>query len=164
LLLQLKMAVQTRREVAHELSEQEKRLRDEFRRIQEMTDLERRATLLKWSIVEDILTLKCPAPYCKKAFLDFVGCFALTCSACHIGFCAWCLKNCGGDAHAHVASCPENRNRNVYGTLVEFNAHHRQRRTGLITAKLTSETKEVQSIALRLLAQELTDLQIEIRL
>ena len=165
LLLQLKMAVQTRREVANELSEQEKRLRDEFRRIQEMTDLdERKATLLRWSIVEDILTLKCPAPLCKKAFLDFEGCFALTCSACHIGFCAWCLANCGGDAHAHVARCPENRSGSVHGSLVEFNAHHRQRRTNLITAKLASETAEVRRIALRLLANELTDLQIQIRL
>jgi len=165
LLIKLKITVHTRKEVANELSEQEKRLRDEFRRIQEMTDLdERQATLLRWSIVEDILTLKCPAPLCKKAFLDFDGCFALSCSACHAGFCAWCLAHCGGDAHGHVANCPERRNGGVYGTLIEFNAHHRQRRAKLVTEKLDGQTAEVRRIVLRLLAKELSDLQIEIHL
>eukprot|EP01094_Clydonella_sp_ATCC50884_P009940 TRINITY_DN1947_c1_g1_i2.p1 TRINITY_DN1947_c1_g1~~TRINITY_DN1947_c1_g1_i2.p1 ORF type:complete len:1659 (-),score=227.61 TRINITY_DN1947_c1_g1_i2:219-4466(-) len=55
-------------------------------------------------IEEDLLTLHCPR--CKAAFLDFTGCMALVCSACPCGFCAWCLTDCGDDAHRHVSKCP----------------------------------------------------------
>ncbi|KAK7248134.1 hypothetical protein SO694_00080170 [Aureococcus anophagefferens] len=42
-----------------------------------------------------------------KAFADFNGCFALTCSrpGCGCGFCAYCLQDCGKDAHEHVRHC-----------------------------------------------------------
>ena len=41
--------------------------------------------------------------------LPFNGCFALTCSrqGCGCGFCAYCLQDCGGDAHAHVNAYPK---------------------------------------------------------
>uniref|UniRef100_A0A0G4GWN8 Protein kinase domain-containing protein n=1 Tax=Chromera velia CCMP2878 TaxID=1169474 RepID=A0A0G4GWN8_9ALVE len=55
-------------------------------------------------ITEDILTLKCP--HCRAAFLDFTNCAALTCRSCNCGFCGYCLKNCGSDAHDHVPRCP----------------------------------------------------------
>eukprot|EP00940_MAST-03C_sp_MAST-3C-sp2_P001652 g1652.t1 len=43
---------------------------------------------------------------CDQAFIDFTGCFALTCNKCGSHFCGYCLHNCGSkDAHAHVASC-----------------------------------------------------------
>lgn len=63
----------------------------------------------KKHIVEKILTLSCPR--CGQAFIDFNGCCALTCSrqGCNCGFCAYCLEDCGGDAHTHVASCPMGR-------------------------------------------------------
>ena len=38
-------------------------------------------------------------------FIDFDGCFALTCGTCKCAFCAWCLKDCGADAHACAAAC-----------------------------------------------------------
>ena len=41
-------------------------------------------------------------------FFDFTGCCALTCTNCNCGFCSWCLLDCGGDAHRHVANCPYN--------------------------------------------------------
>ena len=65
-------------------------------------------------IVENILTLKCPR--CTQAFDVFSGCFALTCSRadCACGFCAWCLADCGGDAHAHVLTCPSNPQQGSY--------------------------------------------------
>lgn len=47
-------------------------------------------------------------PRCKQAFVDFNGCCALYCSRCPCGFCAWCLEDCGTDAHAHVANCRHN--------------------------------------------------------
>jgi len=58
-------------------------------------------------IEETILTLKCPR--CKWAFADYDGCSALYCRnpICEAGFCAFCQADCGNDAHAHVANCPE---------------------------------------------------------
>jgi hypothetical protein len=50
---------------------------------------------------ENILTLKCPR--CGAAFVDFEGCMALNCAVCGVGFCGWCLADCGRDAHEHVA-------------------------------------------------------------
>jgi serine/threonine protein kinase len=39
-------------------------------------------------VCENILTLKCPRPNCRRAFVDFEGCMALSCN-CGCGFCAW---------------------------------------------------------------------------
>lgn len=66
-----------------------------------------------------VLTLKCPR--CSQAFVDFQNCFALTCGRCGCGFCAWCLRDCGDDAHRHVANCPENlEGGRVYSTEAKF--------------------------------------------
>ena len=48
------------------------------------------------------MTLKCQA--CGQAFVDFDGCFALRCSRCLAGLCAWCGKSCANQtvAHDHV--------------------------------------------------------------
>lgn len=80
------------------------------------------------SIVEEILELRCPR--CKRVFYDFVDCFALTCNGCRCGFCAYCLEDCGADAHRHVAQCGMNRapGKDVYGTEDMFVAAHRDRR------------------------------------
>jgi hypothetical protein len=43
---------------------------------------------------------------CGVAFIDFSGCFALSCVSCSSGLCGYCLKFCGSDAHAHTFSCP----------------------------------------------------------
>ena len=81
-----------------------------------MSDYEKRIRSHRKHIIERILTLACPR--CSRAFLGFDGCFALKCSAfvkddpnscCQ--FCAYCLKDCGQDAHPHVLdnTCPGNR-------------------------------------------------------
>jgi hypothetical protein len=62
--------------------------------------------LARQHIVDELLTLHCPR--CSAAFVDFSGCFALTCHRCSCGFCGWCLGDCGADAHAHVLACPHN--------------------------------------------------------
>ena len=49
--------------------------------------------------VEDALVPKCPR--CRNAFVDWSGCFAVTCQ-CGCGFCGHCLQDCGADAHQHV--------------------------------------------------------------
>ena len=52
--------------------------------------------------VELLLELRCPR--CAAVFVDFDGCTALTCNraGCGCAFCAWCLKDCGANAHPHV--------------------------------------------------------------
>ena len=95
-------------------------------------------------IAENILTLKCPRAACRRAFLDYTGCMALYC-ACGCGFCAWCLHDCGADAHPHVKACPHNllptscvrarASRSVFcdslsmywGSREQFEQAHRQR-------------------------------------
>ena len=78
----------------------------------------------------DLMTLSCPA--CKRAFVDFQGCLALQCG-CDAWLCGWCLVQCesGRSAHLHVASCAAGPG-NYYGSLEEFNQHHRQRKRRLV--------------------------------
>merc|ERR1711871_1284723 len=59
----------------------------------------------KKHIVDKILTVSCPR--CGQAYDNFNGCCALTCSrkGCGCNFCAYCLGECGNDAHHHVAHC-----------------------------------------------------------
>ncbi len=107
--------------------EERQRLQDEKERVARMDELQRAVHEARQYIVDDIVTLKCPR--CQAAFLDFEGCFALRCNQCRCGFCAWCLDDCGEDAHAHVARCPEKTNQQQYhGTKAEFEQHHTARR------------------------------------
>ena len=72
-----------------------KRLEVERRRIEQLAVEELRVRETVRHIQERILTLKCPRAGCEAAFVDFNGCFALTCHRCHCGFCAYCLQDCG---------------------------------------------------------------------
>ena len=83
---------------------------------------------LREQVIDEILTLKCPK--CKRAFLDFDGCFAVKCSNCSCGFCGWCLKDCGVDAHSHVIACPSAETSckgSYYGTQEQFKESNRKR-------------------------------------
>ena len=52
---------------------------------------------------------------------------------------AWCLADCGSDAHDHVRKCPSNaRPGEVYGKVDLFEAHHRQRRRNAVQQYLLS--------------------------
>jgi hypothetical protein len=77
----------------------------ELERLLQMDEQQRRVHA-KAQEVCSLLTDACPR--CSQAFLDFNGCCALTCSRCPCAFCAWCLADCGADAHRHVANCPRN--------------------------------------------------------
>lgn len=62
-------------------------------------------------------------------------CAALTCAnpQCKGGFCAYCLENCGDDAHQHVSKCAKNPNRPYfYVTEEQFRLVHKERREKLI--------------------------------
>ena len=58
-------------------------------------------------IKDSLLQNRCPR--CGIPFHDFEGCFALKCDSCNCGFCGYCMKDCGSDAHRHVRTCRESR-------------------------------------------------------
>ena len=55
-------------------------------------------------VIEKILNVSCTR--CSQTFCDFSGCFALKCSRCNAGICAYCTADVGVDAHGHIAHCP----------------------------------------------------------
>eukprot|EP00549_Striatella_unipunctata_P024881 CAMPEP_0118677548 /NCGR_PEP_ID=MMETSP0800-20121206/2690_1 /TAXON_ID=210618 ORGANISM="Striatella unipunctata, Strain CCMP2910" /NCGR_SAMPLE_ID=MMETSP0800 /ASSEMBLY_ACC=CAM_ASM_000638 /LENGTH=123 /DNA_ID=CAMNT_0006573237 /DNA_START=292 /DNA_END=663 /DNA_ORIENTATION=+ len=113
-------------------------------------------------IVEEILTLRCPR--CSQAFLDFDGCFALTCCACDCGFCGWCLEDCGSDAHRHVANCPAKLGSDaLFGTKEQFRKAQQKRKEERLVAFLGSlPTNEQRLAALDGVKSDLDDLGIVI--
>jgi len=115
-------------EVIHK--EEKARFEAEQQRLARMDEEQREVHRHCQHIREELLTLKCPR--CGQAFLDFDGCFALTCSGCGCGFCAWCLKDCGTDAHQHVAECPEGNNRGYHGRKEDFDTAQLNRRKRLV--------------------------------
>lgn len=117
---------------------------------------------LRNHIIEEVLTLRCPR--CKQAFLDFDGCFALSCSSCPCGFCGWCLSDCGSDAHEHVKSCqskPKDARKETYfGTKEQFEEAQRQRRRRDLKNFLQSLNTTEKEQTLQALAQDLKDLSL----
>ena len=73
-----------------------------------------RAVLAARRHVEEMMDLRCPK--CRRVFAQYTGCAALTCAyaGCGAHFCALCLADCGGDAHAHVRTCSLNPKQNEY--------------------------------------------------
>jgi ankyrin repeat protein len=118
--------------------EMEIRLEEKMEKWKKMTAHEKKIHKLRTHIIEEIFTLKCPR--CSKAFLDFNGCCALKCtdwvrgdpnSCCQ--FCAYCLKDCGADAHPHVRAgdcCPENKG--LFLKDGEIKDVHKARRTRML--------------------------------
>merc|ERR1712196_117726 len=92
-------------------------------------------------IVEDILTLHCPA--CGQAFLDFSNWFALWCCSCNTAFCAYCQKNCrseNNDAHNHVSRCKYNiaPNKSLFAPFLLLRRAQNLRRVREIQAYISS--------------------------
>jgi len=128
-------------------------------------DLDERARQVRNHIVERILNPACPR--CGQAFVDFDGCFALSCSrvGCSLpacGFCAYCLHDANGDAHAHVAECRHNiaPGRGVWASLEIFKEAQRRRCTRMIREYLATLDAASRARALRDCAQDLRDLGI----
>lgn len=112
-------------------------------------------------IADLLLTLQCPR--CSAAFLDFDGCFALTCSRCVCGFCAWCLQDCGNDAHQHVATCQFNSaRRGVHGSRAEFAKVQTQRRQRIVEEYLQTLAPALREKVVALCAQDFADLRVAI--
>ena len=123
---------------------------------------EKKVLLLRKQIIEEILTLKCPR--CKLAFLDFDGCFALSCMGCKCGFCAYCLEDCGNDAHRHVANCRYNiaPGKGVFGDARIFERAQKERRTRLLRSFLVDQVgTDMRKQVVQALHKDLADLGIE---
>lgn len=116
-------------------------LRRELERQAKLSAMEREAEDRKKFISETILTLKCPR--CHVAFLDFEGCFALSCGSCPCKFCGWCLKDCGADAHACAKTCGQRYGGNgYYGTKEQFEERSRARRQAALDEYLNAIANE----------------------
>jgi hypothetical protein len=134
----------------------------ELARIASVAERARQTRLLA---VEEDLTLHCPR--CRGAFLDFSGCAALYCRddgarrGCGTAFCALCLADCAGDAHAHVRAAHAPPALRAAGdpamyffSAADYAAAHRGLRLRALAARLRGLAGEpaVQEALLRALA------------
>ena len=131
------------------LQEEAQRLEEESQRqLRMLSEEERKINDARKKITEDILTLKCPS--CKAAFVDFDGCFALSCKSCPCRFCAGCLAPAkdGQECHRHVSACEVCRKAGVngyFGTEAQFEQIHKTRRSKLLKEFL--ERPDVRELA-----------------
>ena len=134
-----------------ERDEEKKRTEKEIKRQAKLSEEEKRFHGYRLKLA-DLLTLKCPR--CSAAFIDFDGCFALSCNRCRCNFCAYCLKDCGNDAHAHVASCSLNPSNDVYGNC-DFEEVQNKRKKSAVNHFLSKLTKDERD---RIIADNITNL------
>eukprot|EP01033_Poteriospumella_lacustris_P014709 gene14709-10521_t len=160
-LLDFEAKKQLERAVGEELRLQEERLRAEFERYRRMDEEGRQVYSLVKQIREKIMNPQCPR--CQTVFIDFDGCFALTCgnNDCGAGFCAWCFQDCGGDAHRHVAVCPRG-NRNVYGDLRALQNVWNAMRREKINALLNREPPNIRQKVITDMQRDFDDLHLRL--
>ena len=156
------------RQLAEELEKGvEQRIELRVAAIAALSDAEKRLRSHRKHVIERILTLACPR--CSRAFIGFEGCFALKCSAWVRGqensccqFCAYCLKDCGRDAHAHVRemNCPGNQG--LFKSVEVFEATQLARRERLVKEYLAGIENEDEKMELVVnLSTELIDLGLD---
>jgi len=148
---------------ASELEDQfQQRVNEEVKRLLDLDERGRKVLIARKHIEEEILQMRCPRRNCRRAFYDFEGCFALSCSACPCNFCGWCLEDCGNDAHPHVARCsekPPNAD-TFFGSEQDFKDSHNKRCKQKVTEYLASLEPEIRSAVKRDMAQRLRELGI----
>ena len=125
--------------------ENEKVVRERVEReLQEMKRLSKREREVRTHsshIRESILTVRCPHPNCGQAFVDFSGCFALSCSRCRKYFCGWCLSTAANNdaCHTHVRQCASKLSNDLFfGSVEEFEESNNRRRRVALRAFLSS--------------------------
>jgi hypothetical protein len=142
--------------------EEKEIMKKELEKIVKMDAFEREVEMLRTQIIDNILTLRCPR--CFVAFVDFDGCFALTCGkhGCGCGFCAWCLADCGTDAHSHVPNCPNNPlpGKPVYGELAAWKRVQNISRLEKIKNLLRNKESNVKKKLKEVLKKEFEDLNL----
>jgi len=146
--------VEQRQRHEAELAELERRLRGEMARDEEIATHRR-------IVRDDLLCLRCPR--CKSAFVvdEFNRCLAMTCANCNAAFCAWCLQDCGRDAHAHVNRCERNpmRPRTVFSNAAQFEKAHRERFAIVVGDYLrTLRNDEIRAAVREAIRRDLDDL------
>jgi hypothetical protein len=134
----------------------EARMEAERKRIQELRADELKIEQTVRHIQDKILTLKCPR--CEAAFVDFNGCFALTCHRCRCGFCAYCLADCGNDAHAHVAQCPHRQQEGYGGSFAQFEEAQRRRRQRMLQDYIATVGEDIRERVVAACARDVADL------
>jgi hypothetical protein len=143
--------------------EEEAKKKKEIEDLLAMDELSREVRVLCHKITDDILTPKCPR--CKHAFVDFDGCFALTCgnNVCQAGFCAYCFEDCGEDAHRHVANCKLNPIKGeMFGNLRTLEQVWKTVRQNEIQQLLRKLKKEVRKKLFESMEKEFKELGIRI--
>jgi hypothetical protein len=106
----------------------------EWHEMQQQAADDERAVTDHWDYtLELILTLKCPQPQCRTAFIDFSGCASLDCGVCNACFCAFWLELQGqthNSAFGHAVRCDFNPNQgDAFPSQETFEAVHAERRT-----------------------------------
>lgn len=121
------------------------RLASELQHLASLNECRRKVHAARNHIVEEILTLKCPV--CGQAYIDFEGCFALKCSRCAAGFCAWCGTGGAGDAHSHVRQCDHKPpGADIYfGTDEQFQQAQDDRKKRLLKSFLSTLEEETRN-------------------
>jgi hypothetical protein len=146
------------------IEEEKERLEEESQRRLRMGEEERKINDARKTITEDILTLKCPS--CKAAFVDFDGCFALSCKSCPCRFCAGCLAPAkdGHECHRHVSACEVCRKAGVngyFGTFPQFEQIHKTRRSKLMKEFLERpDMRELAGKVVEAMRKDLEDLNL----
>lgn len=159
--------VEKLREVSENLALVEQRQRHEAELVQlqrmwrgELTRNDEVA-LHRRHIRDDLLCLRCPR--CKSAFVidDFDSCLAMNCASCKAAFCAWCLRDCGADGHAHVNECERNptRPRTVFSNAAQFEKAHRERFAKVVGDYLPAlRNDEIRAAVREAIRRDLDDL------
>jgi len=141
----------------------EKMARDKLLEEQEEERLRQQGDVLgqyRRHLVDNILTLACPR--CHQAFVDFDNCLSLSCSGCRASFCGYCLVDCGKDAHAHVAVCPEgleHRAGGWYLALPVWQKLQQRRKLRLANEYLLTLPADVRAQVRQACLQELRELE-----
>ncbi|KAJ8601693.1 hypothetical protein CTAYLR_003184 [Chrysophaeum taylorii] len=100
------------------------------------------------------------APEALDGKRGFDGCFALKCHrpGCGCGFCAYCLADCGADAHEHVRACKLGQGLFPPRARETFRRVQRDRRDRDLRAYLQTLSDEDAHAAVAGLERELLDL------
>jgi hypothetical protein len=136
------------------------RVQAELGRLQEMNELEKRVRQCHAHITETILNLSCPR--CEAAYFDFTGCAAVKCSRCNCGFCGYCRKDCGDDAHAHVPQCRHGNGGGLFPAPGHLDAVLRHQRQTRVAEYLSTLNQHLRDETLDACAHDLEDLGIHI--
>lgn len=111
-------------------------------------------------VTDKVLTLKCPR--CDAAWADFDGCCALSCAQCRCGFCAYCLADCGADAHGHVGDCAYGQGGGLHGHR-QLAVAHKRLRTERLRAYLPTLERAVRDEVLQACQKDLEDVGLAVR-